>query len=437
MRSSDSARVVQVTLMGVLVGIGLPIAIASASASPTLGLVLACAGYVIQALNFFHGKIATLDDLDYARALRAQPRLSLADYVLNMGVVVHFVVIATLLTAPAAAAFANTSMRLVDLVLVLMARRIAFSELVRRAQWSWAVFDMASIGVWMALGLWSLNVDSATAMTVFGGVYLVIAIADIVMDYTYNRELYFRPPNSWAHFASGWDAMQGELGDEYRQEMIVPALKESLRRARASHVLDVGCGNGCVARGVLTRGRTIRAIDSSREMVSIAESYDGQQGIGYDCVDVRSGGVLGSFDAALSVFSHQDVGDLDAFFAFARGNLRAGGLLLLVYEDLDELERDPVHSTSNRRWLDRRARADGGRRQFVYWHTADSATTETVTVTTCWSPRSYPAPAGRHGFELREDRVLVPRRLTSPLLRMYSIRPRLRLAVFRAQGEPL
>lgn len=434
---ASSTRVVQFTLMGALLGVALPVAIGSVATKPSWPTIALCTGYVLQALNFFHGKVATLEDEDYIRALTAQPRLALLDYSLNLFIVVTQVIIAFLFGFPVLLAGANVAMRLLDFILVLQARRVSLSELVRRAQTSWAVFDAVSATVWsLVLVRATLVEDQRQAIELVGYSFLLIVVADVVMDYTYNRDLYFTSPVSWEDFALLWDELQNELGDEYRRAIIGPALDNLLHEHPPERLLDFGCGNGCMSRWCAKSARQIVGVDTSRTMLRLASTYQNSSNVSFHlstqhALPVELQAV--QFDCFLSCFSHQDLGDynLDSLFQLAAGHLTEGGRLIVIAEDLDSLEDGFPHTSTTRRWLDSGRRPDGSRRQLVYWFTNEPSTRPQLpTVTTIYSEESYLRMAEKCGFCLEKSKILRCPLPGTPTLRRYELHPRFRLMVF-------
>lgn len=437
-----STRIVQFTLMGALLGVALPEAIGSVAVNPSWPAVALCSAYVFQALNFFHGKVSTLEDEDYIRALTAQPRLALLDYALNLSIVVAQVLIAFLFNHPVLLAVANVAMRVLDLLLVLLTRQVSFSRLVRRAQKSWAIFDGISAGIWIFIASIAYHMaDLPQQLTFVGCSFFLIIVADLVMDYSYNRDLYFTSPMTWDDFAGSWDDLQGELGDEYRRAIIGPALEKLLQTVKPSigSLLDFGCGNGCISRWCARWVPLVVGVDSSDAMVRFARTYPTPPQLFYSLGDQN--GLPGDFkdrffDCFLSCFSHQDVGDLSAVVSLASDHLTSSGLLVFVAEDLDRLEESSAHLLTSRRWLDRKRREDRSRRQLVYWlGEGTGQRSQLPTITTIYPAESYINVARGHGFALRDSYLLQCTSSSSPMLRRYQVRPRFRLLVFERPGR--
>jgi len=421
--ASRSAEIVQVSLMGVLIGIAIPTAMSSVVNQPTPALIALFAGFLLQTIIFYHGKIATLSDEDHRLVMLARPGLALVDYGLNILIVLGFVLVSLVLREPQLVVLASMTVRVADLVLVLTIRHSSFSSQVRRAQTSWAVFDVCSMVVWGGLlGLIILN-PGDDWLAVLGPTYLTISVLDILMDYTYNRDLYFKSPNSWEAFATEWDKLQGDLGDDYRQHLIIPAINQFVREGY--EVLDLGCGNGCISRALTRRGARVTGIDSSVEMVACAtaRSLSGQESFRHH--DIRQSSDFGIFHVILSVFTHQDAGSVRAIAEIADHNLAVDGTLVLVYEDLDQLEMSPCHATSTRRWLDHKRRSDGSRRQLVYWQDSQQRSIA-ITETTLWASDHYVQFFRPLGFHVVDGPRLLTMNGRPPemALRLYSKTPR-------------
>lgn len=441
MTAGGPTRIVQFTLMAALLGIALPFAILTAAEAPSPGLIAMCVGYTLQCLNFFHGKIATLEDSDYTRLLAFQPKLALFDYAANLAIVTTMVVIAVVLAEPVLVCAVNVVLRALDLVLVTRIRRVSLSTRVRRAQGSWARFDLLAIAVWAAAAAAALQLPEADRLTLVGGVFLALAVADIVMDYTYNSELYFGRSSQWDAIADLWDRIQGEHGDSYRRNVVAPALL-ALAGPAPLHVLDVGTGNGCLARLLAAAGHEVVGIDASERMIELARSYPADARVRFHVAAVGAAPPrapaevrAGPFDLVVLCFTQQDVPSLGACFRFAADRLAADGRVAVVYEDLELLQAGADHATTDRRWLSTHVPGATSRRQLVFWGTTAGAV-EHATETTIYSAAAYRECAARTGLVVLRDERILPARTPDAATRRYGADPRFSLLVLGRRPAP-
>src|SRR5262249_47734130 len=156
---------------------------------------IAVIAFLFSSLNFFHGKVVTLEDEDYNNALTDRPGLALADYVLNLLVILCFVFMAFLLDKPGRLITANLVLRTVDLILVLNVRSAIPRESLRKAQNTWLWIDASAI-VYFLVFLWlywpPYEHHLATSIA-----FLVVTLLDILLDYAINRKMYFSMADSW------------------------------------------------------------------------------------------------------------------------------------------------------------------------------------------------------------------------------------------------
>lgn len=450
MSAGRPTRLVQFTLMAALLGIAVPFAVSATANAPSYGLVAMCTGYVLQCLNFFHGKIATLEDEDYTRVVAFQPRLALFDYAANLGIVMTMVLISVLLTQPVLVCIVNVVLRGLDQLLVLRMRSVSLSPRVRRAQASWAIFNKFAIVVWIVAAVVASGLSPSTQLSVVGFVFFGLVLADIAMDYTYNSELYFGRSSQWDAVADLWDELQGELGDSYRQHVVYPGLLDVVGD-RALRVLDIGAGNGCVARFLVAKGHDVVGIDSSDRMIGHAKSYidPDETAPAFFVASVGASQLppeldAARFDVCVCCFSQQDMPSLGACFAFAARMLARDGRLIIVYEDLAALQGDPQHETTDRRWLSVSSPFATSRRQLVFWGKTSGSDVLHATETTIYSELAYRECADWKNLTVQSVRRLVPDDCPDVLTRRYRLNPRFAMMVLTkasptggpAQAEP-
>jgi SAM-dependent methyltransferase len=113
------------------------------------------------------------------------------------------------------------------------------------------------------------------------------------------------PTDPWERHAGWWQDKFTDGGDPEYEEQLLPLVDEHL--AGATRVLDLGCGEGQVARRVAALGAEVVGVDPTAAQLATARARGG----GPHYVRAAAEAVPlgdGSFDAALSclVFEHLD-----------------------------------------------------------------------------------------------------------------------------------
>jgi len=75
---------------------------------------------------------------------------------------------------------------------------------------------------------------------------------------------------SWEKSSQWYDDIVGEKGHTYHQELILPALLDLLNLQPNDHLLDVGCGQGVVARAI-PKGVNYTGVDASPSLLKKAK----------------------------------------------------------------------------------------------------------------------------------------------------------------------
>ena len=74
---------------------------------------------------------------------------------------------------------------------------------------------------------------------------------------------------------SDWfDKKQGKSGDLWHRALIDPVLLKLIGDCNGKEILDLGCGNGYLARRFAREGARVTAIDSSFRMIKNAQAHD-------------------------------------------------------------------------------------------------------------------------------------------------------------------
>lgn len=95
-------------------------------------------------------------------------------------------------------------------------------------------------------------------------------------------------------------------------------------------MLEVGCGNGVVAREIARLGASVVASDASETFVDLARRHEGGHGIEYRVVDATDEASLvdlgtDSFDAIVASMVLMDLPDIGPLFRATKGLLRPAG----------------------------------------------------------------------------------------------------------------
>src|SRR5262245_12952222 len=94
----------------------------------------------------------------------------------------------------------------------------------------------------------------------------------------------------WNQKAKFWDELHGDKGNRFHQELVSPAVERLLNLQAGERVLDIGCGNGVLARRLAELGGKVMAIDFSAELIELAKGRGGD--IDYRVVDATDEAAL-------------------------------------------------------------------------------------------------------------------------------------------------
>lgn len=119
------------------------------------------------------------------------------------------------------------------------------------------------------------------------------------------KELELKLDNSWVANAEAWTQSVRENRIESRKLVTNQAVRDEIIRYRPSRVLDVGCGEGWLARTLSEEGIDVVGIDGSRELIEMAQSAGGGRFLSLHYADLRENAsqLGGSFDVIVCNFS--------------------------------------------------------------------------------------------------------------------------------------
>ncbi len=136
----------------------------------------------------------------------------------------------------------------------------------------------------------------------------------------------------WNRKAEFWDELHGDRGNLFHRRLIEPTALQLLELQPNEAVLDIGCGNGALARRLAEWGARVTAFDFSAEMIRLAKarSAAGSRSIEYHIIDATDEAAMlelgaGRFDAVVCTMTLMDVPTIDPLFRAASRLLRAGG----------------------------------------------------------------------------------------------------------------
>lgn len=137
--------------------------------------------------------------------------------------------------------------------------------------------------------------------------------------------------SSWARNADAWTAAVRDGKIESRRAGTDAAIVAACERAGLGHVLDVGCGEGWLARELAARGARVLGIDGSAELIARAREAGGAatyEEISYDALVGRGDLAAGPWDVVVCNFSLL-AEDLAPLLASLARRLASNGTLLI------------------------------------------------------------------------------------------------------------
>ncbi len=145
--------------------------------------------------------------------------------------------------------------------------------------------------------------------------------------------------SSWDHVAGWYDSLLDQRGSDHHQRVIVPGSLRLLNPKPDQRVLDVACGQGVLAAGLLQRGASVVGLDLSPRLIDAAHKHlQGAPGqVEFMVMDARElaqhveqlGGEA-SFDSASLVMAAMNIDPIEPVFTGVRTMLRDNGRFVMV-----------------------------------------------------------------------------------------------------------
>jgi len=144
---------------------------------------------------------------------------------------------------------------------------------------------------------------------------------------------------SWDHVAGWYDSLLDQRSSDHHHRVIVPGTLRLLEPKADQRVLDVACGQGVLAAGLVHHGANVVGLDLSPKLVDAAHGHLQPAGskaefMVMDARDLsnetdRLGGA-GSFDSAALVMAAMNIDPIEPVFGGVRTLLRTGGRFVIV-----------------------------------------------------------------------------------------------------------
>src|SRR5579864_5250578 len=84
----------------------------------------------------------------------------------------------------------------------------------------------------------------------------------------------------WATLADWFDEDQGDAGDLWHRTIIFPGILKVIGNVKGRDVLDVGCGNGSLARILARMGNRVTGVDGSAGIIEHAKRREAAEPLG-------------------------------------------------------------------------------------------------------------------------------------------------------------
>ena len=136
----------------------------------------------------------------------------------------------------------------------------------------------------------------------------------------------------WNRKAQFWDELHGDYGNFFHRRLIEPTVLQLLDLQAGEAVLDIGCGNGALARRLAEQGARVVAFDFSAELIRLAKARSPADSpeVRYHIIDATDEAAMlelgvGRFNAVTCTMTLMDIPTIDPLFRAAERLLRAGG----------------------------------------------------------------------------------------------------------------
>jgi ubiquinone/menaquinone biosynthesis C-methylase UbiE len=117
----------------------------------------------------------------------------------------------------------------------------------------------------------------------------------------------------WSTLADWFDEQQGDAGDLWHRTLIFPGILKVIGKVSGREILDVGCGNGSLARILARMGNRVTGVDGSAGIIEHAKTRETAQPLGttYYATDAAQLSMFeaNSFDLVTTCMALMDMPD--------------------------------------------------------------------------------------------------------------------------------
>ena len=121
------------------------------------------------------------------------------------------------------------------------------------------------------------------------------------------------PRREWAALADWFDENQGDEGDLWHRTLIFPGIMKVIGKVTGREILDVGCGNGSLARILARMGNHVTGVDGSPGIIERAKVRETENPLGatFYAIDAAKLSIFeaGSFDLVTTCMALMDMPD--------------------------------------------------------------------------------------------------------------------------------
>ena len=139
----------------------------------------------------------------------------------------------------------------------------------------------------------------------------------------------------WASLADWFDDNQGDAGDLWHRTLIFPGILKVIGNVKGRDILDVGCGNGSLARILARMGNHVSGTDGSPGIIEHAQLREVAEplGVKYFASDAANLSMFEreSFDLVTSCMALMDMGDAAGAISEMGRVVRRNGRCVMLF----------------------------------------------------------------------------------------------------------